>query len=58
LQATDIYTGRSPAAFTGAVRASFAWEQQGNHMLNAMRKDSAVFFNLDNGWLETSAKNN
>ncbi|WNS43859.1 extracellular solute-binding protein [Paenibacillus sp. MMS20-IR301] len=34
-----------------------AWEQQGNHMLNAMRKDPAVFFNLDNGWLEASRKN-
>ncbi|WP_052429641.1 extracellular solute-binding protein [Paenibacillus borealis] len=33
-----------------------AWEQQGNHMLNAMRKDPTVFFNLDNGWLERSAK--
>ncbi|OMF28335.1 hypothetical protein [Paenibacillus sp. FSL H8-0259] len=33
-----------------------AWEQQGNHMLNAMRKDPAVLFNLDNGWLERSAK--
>ena len=40
------------------VNALKAWEQQGNHMLNAMRKDSAVFFNLDNGWLETSAKSN
>ncbi|KAI7253253.1 hypothetical protein KC345_g11395 [Hortaea werneckii] len=33
-----------------------AWEQQGNHMLNTMRKDPAVYFNLDNGWLEKSAK--
>lgn len=33
-----------------------AWEQQGNHMLNAMRKDPTVLFNLDNGWLKRSAK--
>lgn len=38
------------------ANALTAWEQQGNYMLNELRKNPEAVFNLNSGWLEKSRK--